>query len=261
MFFADYHMHTHLSMDGESDTREMIKAAHFAGLSEIAICDHCDLNLMEQFPYSPIECYNDYTAAAAGIDIPVKIGVEMGQQTEFPELSKEILSFPDYDFVIGSYHCMAGYPDFSEADYKNYDVPKLYSIYFEGLLDYAKKADFDIMGHLTYPFRYGMRQGYSLTIADYREETDEVLKALIARGKGIEANTSGLRDKMNETMPPVYVLKRYLELGGERITVGSDAHFPRHVGFGIKETTELLKELGFKYVTAFTKRNAEMKKL
>ncbi len=253
MYLSDYHIHTHLSMDCTEKTQDMVNAASKMGLSEIAICDHCDLNLMEQFPYSSAECFEDYTACK-NMGVKIKIGVEMGQQTEFPKLSKEILSFDKYDFVIGSYHCMQGYPDFSEADYKNYDVPSFYDTYFEGLLDYAKNADFDIMGHITYPFRYGFRQGYTISIADYMDATEKVLKALIERGKGLEANTSGLRDSMNSTHPPIFVLKRYLELGGEHITVGSDAHHPSQVGFMIKETYKALKDAGFNYITSYTSR-------
>ena len=260
MFYADYHVHTRLSMDGTIPASEMVKAALDAGLNEIALTDHCDLNLMKQFPYSSEECYGEY-AAAKSKGIKVLIGVEIGQQTEFPELSKKILSFPEYDFVIGSYHCMAGYPDFCEIVYKDYDVRELYSVYFKGLLEYAKEADFDVLGHITYPFRYGFRQGYDITIDDYPDETDAVLKAIIGRGKGIEANASGLREKRSETMPPLHIVKRYRELGGEIITVGSDAHVPEHVGKGVKETTDALRELGFRYITAFEKRAPRQIKL
>ena len=46
-------------------------------------------------------------------------------------------------------------------------------------------------------------------------------------------------------------------LGGEIITVGSDAHTPDQVFFRIREAYDLLKSCGFRYVSEFRKRQCE----
>jgi histidinol-phosphatase (PHP family) len=66
---------------------------------------------------------------------------------------------------------------------------------------------------------------------------------------------------MNETMPPVSLLRLYRECGGEIITIGSDAHQKEYVGLYQKEAGELLQEAGFNYLTTFTCRKPEFHRL
>ena len=47
-------------------------------------------------------------------------------------------------------------------------------------------------------------------------------------------------------------------MGGELITVGSDAHTPEYLGYGFEQARELLKSCGFRYYTVFHHRKAEM---
>ena len=51
-----------------------------------------------------------------------------------------------------------------------------------------------------------------------------IFKTIIPKGKGIEVNTSGFAYGLDSAMPSIDILKLYKELGGEIITVGSDAH-------------------------------------
>ena len=94
----------------------------------------------------------------------------------------------------------------------------------------------------------------------YREQIDKILRMLILRGKALELNMSGLRAKLKEPMPPVDILKRYKQLGGELITIGSDAHHIEHVGYGIKEGMEILCDAGFGYFAFYRGRKPVMLK-
>ena len=57
------------------------------------------------------------------------------------------------------------------------------------------------------------------------------------------------------------ILKKYREMGGEIITIGSDAHETGYLADGFDRAAEVLKECGFKYYTTFEKRVAEYHKL
>jgi histidinol-phosphatase (PHP family) len=59
---------------------------------------------------------------------------------------------------------------------------------------------------------------------------------------------------MGELLPNETLLRRYKELGGELITVGSDAHIPSDVGKDVDTACELLKEIGFRYITVYKNR-------
>jgi histidinol-phosphatase (PHP family) len=96
-----------------------------------------------------------------------------------------------------------------------------------------------------------------ITLMVQYELLKEVLKLIISKGKGIEINTSGLRQAPRETMPDVDVLKLYHELGGEILTIGSDAHRPVDVAEGIDTAIENAKQAGFKYLTLYKERKPE----
>jgi len=50
-------------------------------------------------------------------------------------------------------------------------------------------------------------------------------------------------------------------MGGEIITIGSDAHKPEHIGGFFPRAEEALRFCGFQYYTVFEKRNPEFHKL
>ena len=100
--------------------------------------------------------------------------------------------------------------------------------------------------------RYLPREGYRLS--DYADKIDAVFRALIEKGKALEINTSGLRQNLGVTLPDLPLVRRYRELGGELITIGSDAHCASDVGAGIADGMALAEEAGFHHVTLFQSR-------
>ena len=108
------------------------------------------------------------------------------------------------------------------------------------------------MGHLDLIKRYDTTILEDKLFIDYIEA---ILKKVIENGKGIELNTSSFRYNLPDLMPSTNILKLYKELGGEIITVGSDAHDSIRVGENISYTYDILKSLDFKYVFTFNKRN------
>jgi histidinol-phosphatase (PHP family) len=89
--------------------------------------------------------------------------------------------------------------------------------------------------------------------SEYADAIDAILKRIVEKGKGLEVNTNGLY-MTPDTMPERPILARYRELGGEIVTVGSDAHYAEVVGHAVRETLETLKAIGFRYVCAFDAR-------
>ena len=49
-------------------------------------------------------------------------------------------------------------------------------------------------------------------------------------------------------------------MGGEIITIGSDAHTPEGIANGFNRAAEVLSECGFKYYTIFENRLPEFKR-
>ena len=77
---------------------------------------------------------------------------------------------------------------------------------------------------------------------------------MIEHGKGLEVNTAGLKYGLPFAHPHSDIIKRYIELGGEIVTIGSDAHKPEHVAYDFEKVKSILRTCGVKYLTKFKSR-------
>ncbi len=84
--------------------------------------------------------------------------------------------------------------------------------------------DFDVLGHMDYIVRYGRHQAKEYNWKNCSDLIDEILRWLIEHGKGIEMNMAGFKYGLGFCHPYPEIIRRYRELGGEIITVDSDAH-------------------------------------
>lgn len=257
MYFVDAHIHSHISPDASGSIDELCRAAVEKGLNHIYITDHCDVNGWEGKPYDFMRdgAYSEICLAREKYRGRLKIGfgAELGQEQQNPALAKETLDDARLDFVIGSLHNLAGQPDFFFLQGKELDSHMTWLRYFEQLYEHVKKSDFDVLGHITYPKRYIETRW----CGEYDEFTDAVLREVLRRGKGIEINTSGLRQNIDETLPPLWMVKRYRELGGKFVTIGSDSHQPEHVGFKFEEGCQIARAAGIRYLAVYEGRKAE----
>ncbi len=265
MFREDYHLHTNASSDSEAEAETMIERSIELGLNEIALTDHVDFDdrytYTDYSAYIPkfIELQEKYSDK-----IRISLGVEIGLDNKVKETVNEFaLSFP-FDFIIGSSHSVAKYDLYFDREkyfslFKN--KREAYGYYFSELIENIKTCrTFCVYGHMDFVNRYGTYEDNSLSYFDYSDLVDTALKLLIQKGKGIEINTSGFRYGVGQTHPSLDFVKRYRELGGEIITVGSDAHRPEDIGKNFTEAYDMLKTAGFKYVSVFRYQKPVFKK-
>lgn len=109
-------------------------------------------------------------------------------------------------------------------------------------------------GHIDYVVRYGPEKNKNYSYDKYKDVIDEILRQLIAHGKGIELNMAGFKYGLGHPNPTEEILHRYRELGGEIITIGADGHAPDQIAWDFDKVPQLLKAAGFDYFTVFTKR-------
>ena len=266
MFIADYHTHSLHSPDGRDPVERLCESALLAQMKELVITDHFEgvQNKMYTSPFYYNECRNDCRAAAAAYEGRLKVlfGIELGQPHFDPKGCSAMLDKKEFDFVIGSMHNLSGDRDIYFFDYKRIDHEKIFKEYVDELIDMAKFGDFDVVGHLNYPARYMWAQARkTVNLANYEEQWRELFRLLKEKGRGIEINTSGLRQSIGITLPPLYLVRLFFECGGEVVTVGSDAHTGGDVGKNITDAYALLREAGFSYVAAFEGRKARFEKI
>ena len=249
----DFHMHCWFSTDSQASPDSMCQAAVDRSLTEICFTDHQDLGFEDPtwFRFDP-EAYfralEPVKRAWAG-RLKVHIGVEIGLIPDDPALARAaetlVRDYP-WEFVIGSTHQIPVRIDgqirhIDPADpaqagnswYHFGSVKDLMTVYYETVLRNLEQFDcFDTLGHLDYMSRYVPKDLAPYRYEDHAAQIDRILEAAIQRGVAIEVNTGGLYKGTGKTNPEDRILRRYLELGGRRLTYGADAHRPEHVGYG-----------------------------
>ncbi|MBR6407694.1 MAG: histidinol-phosphatase HisJ family protein [Clostridia bacterium] len=256
---TDLHIHSDNSPDGNNSVSHICETAVAKGMEVIAITDHCETDLYYQDNYdqSVTQSFFETRKAIAVFSSYMKVlcGIELGQAVHDLKTADMLLAKRPFDFVIASTHNVKGKRDFYYLDYSHEDIPNLLDRYFDELLETARWNGFDILGHITYPLRYIVGDhGIDVDMSPFREKIDEIFRVTIANGKGIEVNTSGLRQKIGRTLPDAEYVKRFRELGGEIITVGSDAHYAKDVGADVRKGLEIIYEAGFRHVNYFERR-------
>ena len=175
---------------------------------------------------------------------------------------KEYVSSYPFDFVIGSVHVVNRMdPYYGEFFEDKTDAEAYRQAFLETLTDIRAIKDFDVLGHIDYIVRYGKEKEKYYSYTKFSDEIDEILKYLIAHGKGIELNTAGFKYGLGFCHPHPDILKRYCELGGEIITIGADGHKPEHIAYDFEKVAPILRECGFKYYTEFKERKPVFKQL
>jgi histidinol-phosphatase (PHP family) len=256
----DYHIHTSFSFDSKASLESVVKKSISLGLSEIAITDHVDFSFPSQKPLMP-QHIGTMVADIQKIQeqykntISILIGAEFSLRTDLAGILDELTKAYDFDFIIGSTHDIEGIDFSSEAPYENISKQQAYDSYFINMLDVITDLDsYDVVGHLDYVQRYGKYEDKSLLYSNHSDIIDEILKTIIHKGKGIEINTSGYRYNLDKPHPSSDIIKRYHELGGEIITLGSDAHFVEHITDHFDTAIGILRAVGFKHITRFKNR-------
>ncbi len=253
----DYHIHTSISADCKVPMMAMAQAAVDAGLKQICFTEHIDLNLVEGPDFSvDFEAYAAAIAAvrAAFPALTIRMGIEAGLDIDSAPQMQAMLAAQPLDYVIGSQHVVFGLDPFYEQVWKRYDKAEIFGEYLRVSNESAMRLDYyDVMGHIGYISKFCPFDDKIMRYADYTDAVDALLKTLVGKGKGIEINTNGLY-MTPSTMPETHIIKRYFELGGEIVTVGSDAHYETVVGHAVSDTLDLLKSIGFRYICSFAKR-------
>lgn len=272
MIKSDFHLHSSYSGDSDADMEQMIQRAIELGYKDIAFTEHMDLEfpITESTPEGMFECnvdsylYNLLQLRSKYVnDINIRFGIELGLQPNLVRQNVKVAKEHDFDFVIGSIHVVDGMEVYTDSDFfAGKTDEEAYRRYFEAVYENLRAySNFDVVGHLDYVVRYGKTIDTDYSYDKYRDILDKILTRILDREKGIELNTSGLSYGLKDFNPNIDILKRYKELGGEIITIGSDAHKVEDMGRNFDKAEEILKTAGFNYYTVFDGRIPVQNKL
>ena len=271
MIRSDIHIHTSFSSDCDEPMEEQIKQALSLGLDTLCFTEHMD----KDYPSDPgkeknghpefwleTEKYHEHFLEMrdkyAG-RIRLLFGVELGLQPHLSKWCADYVSGYDFDYVIGSVHTINRMDPYYPAFFEERSEREAYEEYFdEALTDIKGFSDFDSLGHLDYVVRYGPNKNRDYSYKAFADHIDPILEYLIDKGIALEANSAGYRKGLGEPNPCKDVLLRYKELGGELITIGSDAHLTGSMCNDFARLEALLLECGFRYHAVFEGRKCEL---
>ncbi len=255
----DNHVHSDNSPDAQHSATYLCVGACEIGLDGIAITDHYECDLPENNRWnqsvrdSYIDCLKEKNVFFGRLD--VLTGMEIGQPMQNLERANRVAGLYERDFHLASVHQVAGFPPFHLIDYAREDPRDAFHAYFNELMKTSRWEYFDSLAHLTYPLRYYTRAtGKQYDLTPFEGKIEQILKNLADAHKALEVNTSGLRQELGDVMPSEYLLKRFYELGGEYVTIGSDAHCREDLAKGLQQACEILWRAGFRY-TVYYKRH------
>ena len=259
MLLSDSHIRTMFSSDSEENPVNVVNNAISLGFKHICFTDHNDFDapledgkVMFDLDFPEYIKYFQNLKESYKDKINIHIGVEQGLCRSAADRINDYDKNHILDFIIGSSHLVYGNDPYYPKFWEGRNIDEVINAYYESILDNLDTCNnFDIYGHIDYIIRYIPDKSYKYNYKNFSDIIDEVLKKIIYNGKGIEINTAGLRYGLNATNPSAEIVLRYRELGGEIITIGSDAHYSRDIGSGFDIAYDMLKSCNFKYYNIF----------
>ncbi len=262
MLKADCHLHSLHSFDSKSTLDEICHSAMQQGVSELCLTEHiephhpntaCDVPPVFADWLADIE-----RARAAYPKVKLLAGIEIGDNAPFRQEIYATLDALPLDFRLLSLHLVDGLDPYDTNFFEGRTQKAAYARYAEVKLEGVMHfADYDAVAHLGYCGKFAPfeKEECALRWHHAPDHLDLLLRHIAQNGRALEINTSGLR-RIGSTIPGWDILRRYAELGGEFVTLGSDAHTPDLVGYEFDEAARIALSAGLRWGVRYVARKA-----
>lgn len=241
----DLHLHGTFSADSQICERDLIPEALTRGYGILALTEHFDFSPWDLYHFG-LPSFRHYCEGFRKLreefgNILLIRGVEAGEYHRYHHAADSVFAMNPPEMIIGSIHLL--------PDGRNVSTPFLPLLpewdvraYYQDNLDLVRFGKIDILGHLGIYKRY-----YAFSpdeeYADHLVE--EIFREIIRRDIALEVNYSACRKPLHSILPSVRHLEIYRSLGGELLTIGSDAHSQEDFDDFYGQTLQTLRSLGF----------------
>ena len=266
LLYTDSHNHTvEFSADAVMTMDELISEALSKGIPAVVVTEHFEKDFPHKIEKPLIFDIDEYfvmmTEQQAKLPegFSLYAGIELGYQKHLPAFYDALVKSYPFDSVILSNHLYEGKDPFFFRDCYKLPKEELYGRYIEELAEMINSTnDFDIVGHYDYIARYAPYPDPTIHYDMCPEAFDRFLTAVIRKNKSLEINTRSIYKfhtlGVTDIWPDRKILARYRELGGIRVTLGSDSHDTSTIGIYFEETAAMLKEYGFDFLCSYVNR-------
>lgn len=268
MILTDCHSHSSFSSDSSTPVEAMIEKAISLGFRHFYLTDHMDFDFPENeqgldFIFNPSNYFETLSKLKLSYQdkIEIRIGIELGLKPTKSVRTQVTKLLHDYSFdlIIGSTHLVDDLDPFHRKYWMEQSEEQALMRFFEATYENIKTfPEVNVLGHLDYAIRYSPSKGATFNYKTYQSILDKILHFIIENNIALEVNTAGFKHGLNKPNPGPDVIKRYLEFGGNMISIGSDGHVPEYYGYKFDETKKILLDLGVSDYTIF--QNGKAKK-
>lgn len=257
----DYHIHSYFSSDSSAIPEEICRRAIELNIREIGFSEHWDVSPYVETPrflrpdawWGELERLRSLFAG----QLIIRAGIEIAEPHRYPDETSKIISWLPFDYIMGSVHYVGEHLMRDRSYLSQHTADEIYSAYFIEMKRMVSKSDIDIIAHFDFPARSAKPiLGYDP--ARYEDAIRKILGIVIERGLALEVNVAGLRKPAQNLMPDPLILGWYHEMGGDRITFGSDAHSVNLLGLNFDLALLAVREAGLASVTQFEHRQAQL---
>lgn len=246
----DCHLHTEYSGDSQLRLSWVLEHAAELGLGGVCPTEHYDPAPTDaRFVGTDLEGVSSRHEDLLRRGLPVLLG--MGLEVTFrPDALAAIRSLGSrgrFDLIIGAVHDIdALYVREWLAEEERRALPLRHRVapFIALTAQMVESGIFTVVGHLDYVKKYVPGLTGAALLHAFRDEMAHILQTVVETGAVLELNVAGLRHECRETYPCVETLRLYRDLGGEAVTLGSDAHAPTHFGTLLRQGAELVEAEG-----------------
>lgn len=218
---CDCHTHTRFSSDSAEEMDAFCRRAVALGLDAVCFTEHLDFKGDDPGYYDADRFFEVFERVRAQYKekLLVLAGIEVSQPHRHTEAFEQARRRP-YDFILGSVHDF--FPEelfMTQMVAKGYSAAEIFGYYWDEMLEMVRCGGFDAVAHFDFPKRY-----LNGALIYEPAQIDCICAEIVRQGMVLEINSSSLRKGCAEAMPGEALQQRYVAAGGQRITVGSDAH-------------------------------------
>lgn len=260
----DCHTHSTMSFDGRMEYEDLLRKGKSLGLDYLAVTEHCDRDYyfgsekdksIRQIDLDAyLKKYLESRRIMDGCKTKLLFGIEIGYCKEAEPIYQEELKKYPFDVILHSVHSVAHSELAEPVAYVGKTEDDIICGYLDAIYNsVCAPYDFDVITHIGYPMRYVPYPEKHLYRKSAEPYFEKICSEIIKRDKCLECNGKVL-SLPTSVLPEVPILKMYYDMGGRKISYGSDAHDLEMVASSYERVAATVKSIGFTNWTVYKNR-------
>ncbi len=272
---SDYHIHTPYCGHAHGKIVEYVETAIQRGMKEICFTDHLGRYYLTESQKRRYWDWgmNEHNLARYFLEledvtktfkdrITIRKGLEIDYIEGAEDLIMPLIDKYNFDFLLGSIHCLPRLGWKHIANYSGQDIWHLFDEYFKAAKAIVSSGIFNSLAHLDFIWRYA--KWPTKKSVNVFNNIEEIVEKASSNDVAIEINSNGYLWSQIYTVhggDPFEILLEKINACNTPITIGSDAHKPEFIGKTFTEMAQLLKLKGITEYYTFKNQHKRVQRI